>query len=218
MPAKEKALITISEARHILGVSEPTLRQWTDEGIIQAFITPGGHRRYAREELQNFLSFHQKMLGIKDLASKLEGTAPKHREIALALMQSVPGYQKLDRDTQKEFAKMGRDFLEAIIEYISKPSRKSETLTEIKSIGYQFGELTRGLDMTLSDSIQAFICHRDPIMNAMAELMKKGEAASRRFVDTIPQLNEAMDDALISLVEAYQQNKHVVEEQHQKAG
>ena len=46
--------MTVSEAARYLGVSEPTLRKWTDEGMVSAFRTPGGHRRYREEELIRF--------------------------------------------------------------------------------------------------------------------------------------------------------------------
>ncbi len=206
MVEKENALVGISEASRFLGVSEPTLRLWTDEGIIPAFVTPGGHRRYAKAELQKFINFHQKMLGIRDFATKLEDTAPQHREIGLTLMQSVPGYQELDRDTQQQFARLGRGFLDAIIKHISDPPPKSQTPLEIKDIGYRFGELTGRLGMTLADSVQAFISHRSLIVSATADLIKRGEAGSHLFADTIPLVDRALDDALVSLVAAYQHN------------
>ena len=52
----QKPLLSISEASQLLGVSDGALRQWTDEGRIKAFITPGGHRRYDRVELKKFIS------------------------------------------------------------------------------------------------------------------------------------------------------------------
>jgi excisionase family DNA binding protein len=46
--------LTIKDACRYLGVSEPTLRKWTDRGDVLAFRTPGGHRRYLVEELERF--------------------------------------------------------------------------------------------------------------------------------------------------------------------
>ena len=48
------ALLSIRQASRLLGVSEVTLRQWTSEGRIRAFITPGGHRRYDEAEIRRF--------------------------------------------------------------------------------------------------------------------------------------------------------------------
>ncbi|HXH20916.1 MAG TPA: helix-turn-helix domain-containing protein [Dehalococcoidia bacterium] len=46
--------VSIGEAARLIGVSEPTLRKWTDSGRIAVFRTPGGHRRYLRSEIEAF--------------------------------------------------------------------------------------------------------------------------------------------------------------------
>lgn len=40
--------LTVREACALVGVSAGTLRRWSDEGHVEAFTTPGGHRRFAR--------------------------------------------------------------------------------------------------------------------------------------------------------------------------
>ena len=46
--------LSLREASRFLGVSEPTLRRWTDDGLVEAFRTPGGHRRYLLDAILNF--------------------------------------------------------------------------------------------------------------------------------------------------------------------
>jgi excisionase family DNA binding protein len=46
--------LTVREAAGFMGVSEPTLRKWTDSGRIPVFRTPGGHRRYLQSALEEF--------------------------------------------------------------------------------------------------------------------------------------------------------------------
>src|SRR5688500_7059483 len=46
---------TLGEASKILGVHPATVRQWSDEGKIGAFRTPGGHRRFARVDIDRLL-------------------------------------------------------------------------------------------------------------------------------------------------------------------
>lgn len=47
--------LTLGQAAKYLGVSESTVRKWADEGRLGAFSTPGGHRRFRRADLDQFL-------------------------------------------------------------------------------------------------------------------------------------------------------------------
>ncbi len=207
MSPDKDTLVSISEASRILGVSEVTLRQWTDEGTIKAFVTPGGHRRYVKAELKKFMSLHQKMLGIKDLALKIEDTASVHREIAATFLQSISWYSKLDAESQKQFSSLGRKLLNLIIRYITETSKQEGNLTAIREVGQTYGEVTASLGLPLIDSVQGFTQHRDPIVSVISELMKKGDTFSRRIAESIPLVDRAMDEALVALVSAHQRQK-----------
>ena len=47
--------MTLGQAAKYLGVAQSTMRKWSDVGRISAFYTPGGHRRYRRADLDQFL-------------------------------------------------------------------------------------------------------------------------------------------------------------------
>jgi excisionase family DNA binding protein len=200
----DEALVTISEASQFLGVSEAALRQWTDEGKIKAFITPGGHRRYSREELKKFSSTQPKMLGLKDLVVELEDTVDRHREIARAYLKKIPWYGDLSPRSQEKLAEIGRSLLNLIIKYVAEPSRRKETLEQIKQVGASLGELLAQLQIPLSDSVEAFLVHREPIIGATTHLMKKREAFAGRIIGVIPMIGNAFDEALIALVSVHQ--------------
>src|SRR5881392_1185672 len=48
--------LTLGQAAKYLGVAQSTIRKWSDQGRVPAFYTPGGHRRYKRGDLDNFLN------------------------------------------------------------------------------------------------------------------------------------------------------------------
>src|SRR6266545_3366837 len=54
-PATEPDWLTLGQAAKYLGVAQSTIRKWSDQGRVPAFYTPGGHRRYRRRDLDNFL-------------------------------------------------------------------------------------------------------------------------------------------------------------------
>ena len=206
----QESLISISEASQILGVSNAALRQWTDEGKIKAFITPGGHRRYSRADLKKLMGSHPKMLGIKDLAAELEDTVQLHREIARTSLSTTSWYHKLSEESQQHFADLGRRFLNLIIRYVTEPSKREESIKLARDTGHSFGETLAKLGLPLTDSVEAFILHRDPIMNATTHLMRKREAVTWRVVEAIPLVAHIMDEALVALVAAHQQQRNEI--------
>jgi excisionase family DNA binding protein len=47
--------LTLGQAAKYLGVAQSTIRKWSDSGRLSAFYTPGGHRRFRRDDLDSFL-------------------------------------------------------------------------------------------------------------------------------------------------------------------
>jgi excisionase family DNA binding protein len=54
-PGNEPDWLTLGQAAKFLGVAQSTIRKWSDQGRVPAFYTPGGHRRYRRHDLEQFL-------------------------------------------------------------------------------------------------------------------------------------------------------------------
>jgi excisionase family DNA binding protein len=201
----QETLLSISEASHLLGVSEAALRQWTDEGKIKAFITPGGHRRYPRNALKKFMGAHYKTFGIKDLVIELEETADQLRDIARNTLKNMPWYDTLSEEAQTSLSDLGRRLLNQIIKYITEPSKRKGNIQLVHEVGHELGDILARLGLPLTNSVEVFLMHRDPIMQATTHLMTKREAFTGRVIGAIPMVTHVMDEALISLVAAHQQ-------------
>lgn len=56
LPGGERQLVfTSSQAARYLGVSLATIRRWTDAGHIACYRTPGGQRRFSKDQLDGFI-------------------------------------------------------------------------------------------------------------------------------------------------------------------
>jgi excisionase family DNA binding protein len=57
IPRNDRQLVfTSSQAARYLGVSLATIRRWTDAGHVSCYRTPGGQRRFTRDQLDVFIT------------------------------------------------------------------------------------------------------------------------------------------------------------------
>jgi excisionase family DNA binding protein len=66
-PHNERQLVfTSSQAARYVGVSLATIRRWTDAGHLSCYRTPGGQRRFSRDQLDDFVTSMQNAGEIHD--------------------------------------------------------------------------------------------------------------------------------------------------------
>jgi excisionase family DNA binding protein len=58
--ADRQLVFTSSQAARYLGVSLATIRRWADAGHLGCYRTPGGQRRFSREQLDAFVGSLQR--------------------------------------------------------------------------------------------------------------------------------------------------------------
>lgn len=66
LPPNDADFCTTREAAQLLQVSVKTAQLWVESGILQAWKTPGGHRRITRTSVQKLLQQRQHALGPAD--------------------------------------------------------------------------------------------------------------------------------------------------------
>ncbi|HSJ44427.1 MAG TPA: helix-turn-helix domain-containing protein [Euzebyales bacterium] len=77
--------LRISDACHVLGISRSTLLAAEEAGLITAGRTPGGHRRFAREELERYLATHGGSASSDDPVAHRPGAGPGRERVATDL-------------------------------------------------------------------------------------------------------------------------------------
>lgn len=48
--------LTSGEVARAVGASIAAVQAWADQGVLPSFRTPGGHRRFRREDVETFLA------------------------------------------------------------------------------------------------------------------------------------------------------------------
>jgi len=56
----------------LLKVNDSTIKRWVDRGLLRAEITPGGHRRISKTDLQKFLKSSKRFSGVSYVMARLK--------------------------------------------------------------------------------------------------------------------------------------------------
>lgn len=199
-----KPFLGMAEASRLIGVSETTLRRWTDEGLLRVFMTPGGHRRYSASELEHFMRARRAMQGPGTIAEQLQDTVPVHRDTARGDTSSAPWDVHFSKEGRQHLARCGRELLDLVIQYIAHPNKRKETVQLVRQVGEEHGRILASLGFPLVDSVEAFVRHRTLLVEAATEFSRKRHVRSGRAMAAIPLVNRLLDEALVGLVAAHQ--------------
>jgi len=71
--AARRPTFTSSQAAGYVGVSQSAIRRWSDSGHLGSHRTPGGQRRFSREQLDGFIASLQD--GVPVLAAEAQRSA-----------------------------------------------------------------------------------------------------------------------------------------------
>ena len=118
-----RAWMTIHEASDLIGVSPATLRRWTEVGDLEAFVTPGGHRRFARSSILSLLPSGVKpRRRLRELGQTPERVVRQYRR-EMANRQSPGDWVKqLGEADRESFREPGRRILTGVLGFLDAPT------------------------------------------------------------------------------------------------
>ena len=186
----------------VLGITEATLRQWADRGRLPVYRTPGGHRRFLREDVEALMqdtsgglpAVHEWDNDPEDLA--LQTIRHKLSQIDPAQQTWMESFQADGRDRMRLF---GRRLLSLLLQNRVNGSvrRKGEALSETHMLGLEYGSEMAGRGVPLTDAVQAFLFFRQAVVEAVQP-------------EQLRQVIEISDGVLMGLMEAYNSRLELV--------
>lgn len=195
--------LTLRQAAHILGVNESTLRHWANQGKLRTFRTPGGHRRFAEEDLRGLIS--------QATAPAAKGTAVFsrvalnriRRRLGRGQVTASPWDRAFNNQGRERMREEGRRLLGVLSDYLSH-GRGRQVPAEALVIGHHYAQEFLNDGISLKSALEGFLFFRDSLENTAASLAKDEEASPERQVEIWQRLGRFMDQVLLAIVEAYE--------------
>jgi excisionase family DNA binding protein len=130
--------LTLEQASKRLGVHSSTLRRWSNEGAITAFLTPGGHRRFLLSDIDQLHRKHSRTrLPAYPVSHWGEHAITQARQDA-EQQRWLAVYDEEEREVKRQ---LGRRLIGLLLQYVGRPDESQDLLAEARTIG---GEHARG--------------------------------------------------------------------------
>jgi excisionase family DNA binding protein len=175
----------VGEASRFLGVDESTLRNWADAGRIPAFRTPGGHRRFSRAALEQFLEEGRKTS--EKLADMIGPHADRLVPGAIEQIRAQRWYNALDAQTAKAIGLVCHQLMDALAGYLPGGARQREHLRAGEQAGAELGRRVAALHLSPVDATEAFLFFKHIVTEAVSTrlpLPPDSKVRSLRRIDT----------------------------------
>jgi excisionase family DNA binding protein len=148
--------VSLQEASALLGVAASTLRRWGDDGRVPMKRTLGGHRRFSRAAIDRLAAGQSAEMAIAHGAAPQRGWSFDTRDLARQEWHNrFTAGPLTDR-----MRGLGQRLLGLLIQYINRREDDARFLVEARAVGETYGRESRAADVSLHDTVEAFLFFR----------------------------------------------------------
>lgn len=190
----------------MLGVAPQTLRRWSDDGRVSTFITPGGHRRYRRANLERMVAeqppIRTSLLGAGLTRSRL---VRAYRQDARQHHAGMPWVMDLDDAQRDAFRVHGRRLASTLVAHLdaTDPTQAEHHLTEATTQAADYGRLVAGLGVSLSQAVEGFLQFRRPFLTELSAVAVRRGFDATAATELIDAAERVMDRLLVAVMAAF---------------
>jgi len=197
--------ISLSRACNLLGVNESTLRRWADAGYVRSFRTPGGHRRFAEDDLRALMA-GQGRPGSASYGSLGHLALMRiRRRLQRGKKHEAHWHADMPASDRERLRSLGQRLVNLASEYLGRGSRRSRLMDEARQIGQQYGREFADKQLPVRDAVEAFIFFRKGLDDAAIELAHRGNLSAEEAVDVWELMAGLADQILLAMADAYEE-------------
>jgi len=196
--------LSLKQASRFLGVHPATLRRWADQGQIPVLVTPGGHRRFAFDDLVQFTQTRRQTTALVPVEqvwtdraliqtrSKLTAQAPRW----------LAAFSDEDREHKRQ---LGRRLMGLVLQYVNVGEAGGEALiAEARAIGQEHARNSLGLGLPLATAIEVALFFRDTMMEVALRQPEGTPARSEDNTRLMRRINRVLNEVQLAVIATYE--------------
>ena len=193
------------EASDIVGVSQATLRRWSEAGDVEAFTTPGGHRRFTRASLARLLPQPGRpRRTLRELGETPERVV-RHYRRDLAASHAHDWLPQLDDAGRAAFREPGRGILAGVLASLDAPTAEAgeaELAGALAAVA-TYGELAAANRIGITRTASAFLHFRAPFLEELAVISRRRRLDTDEALALLTAATTTFDRLLPALLDSY---------------
>ena len=196
--------ISLTKAANLLGVHSTTLRRWADKGEIPYMLTPGGHRRFSVNDIQQFANQQRRKQTSATLPQVWVEKAMTQTRKTIVASQDQPWLTNHDEQSRERHRIIGRRIVGLTLQYISDVDGNDSILEEAQQIGEEYGRLAVKSKRPLTDALQATIFFRDMLVETALQLPDSVHLKPKSNLRLMKRINELLNTIHLAIAAAYE--------------
>jgi excisionase family DNA binding protein len=208
-PAAQRWL-SLGPASRLIGVDPDTLRRWADEGRVEAYVTPGGHRRFERRAIERLVATRRP--GGRPLASM--GASPER--LARAYRRSyiadpaAHGVSSDDGVERELYRRDGRRLVEALVAHLdadpADDAARARSEAEATALVDDLARRLATSGTSLTEAVGLFVASRRPFLDELTGLGRRRALDAARLAALYENASGLLDRLLLRLIATYQES------------
>jgi excisionase family DNA binding protein len=206
----QRGRLSLGPASRLLGVHPDTLRRWADEGRIEAFVSPGGHRRFDRRELERVLATRSPGSVARPLSSL--GATPDrlsraYRRSYLAEPRDGGARGAVPVAEREAFRSDGRGLVASLVAYLdaAEPDDRASAESTAAALTDDLARRLAAGGLSLTESVGLFVAARRPFLSELGVIARRRALDAERISALFEEASALLDRLLVRLIAAHQE-------------
>ena len=196
----------LEEASRLLGISATTLRRWSDAGLVETFVTPGGHRRFDAASVAALLpgvGAHPTMERLGETPERMSQVYRRASE-----RRTLPWVDALDDSQRNAFREQGRIVASELLATLdaSTESDRATHLATASETAAHYGIAAAARGIPVSATVETFLQFRRPFLLELAAGARRRGLDTSAATDLIARASDGFDQLLVATMLAYEES------------
>jgi excisionase family DNA binding protein len=200
--------LSLGPAARLVGVDPDTLRRWSDEGRVDAYLTPGGHRRFDRAALERLVATRRagtsgRLAGLGATPDRVSAMYARRYAASRSPEGAVAG--AIPPAERAAFRDDGRRLVTALLAHLdaAAPADRARAEAQAERLVDDLAARLAASGASLTAAAGFFVAARRPFLAELAAMGRRRALDPDRLSRIYDAASQLLDRLLLRLIASY---------------